>query len=180
MLRLAEGRLIATSDPGRAIAVLDSAVRLAENWGQLSVVVGALTSLTIAQWATGDWASARRTLERAHEASAAEPAQPAVVEQLAALDMRIGRDALRRARAGRDLVEDLTDRELAILRALRGPLSAREIGAEMHLSINTVKGYTKSLYRKLGVVTRDQAVHRGHDLGLTGPTGPRPSTPGGH
>lgn len=166
MLRLAEGRLIALSDPGRAIAVLDSAVRLAENWGQLSVVVGALTSLTTAQWATGDQASARRTLDRAHEASAAEPAQPAVVEQLAALDTRIGRDAVRRARAGRDLVEDLTDRELAILRALRGPLSAREIGAELHLSINTVKGYTKSLYRKLGVVTRDQAVHRGHDLGL--------------
>src|SRR3712207_8457650 len=51
------------------------------------------------------------------------------------------------------------------LRALRGPLSAREIGDEMYLSINTVKGYTKSLYRKLGVVTRADAVRRGHELG---------------
>jgi LuxR family maltose regulon positive regulatory protein len=36
----------------------------------------------------------------------------------------------------------------------------------MYLSINTVKGYTKSLYRKLGVVSRSEAVRRGHELGL--------------
>ena len=36
----------------------------------------------------------------------------------------------------------------------------------MYLSINTVKSYTKSLYRKLGVVTRADAVSRGHELGL--------------
>ena len=64
------------------------------------------------------------------------------------------------------LVEQLTDRELAILRALRGPMSAREIGAELYLSINTVKYYAKSLYRKLGVTSRADAVARGHDLGL--------------
>jgi LuxR family maltose regulon positive regulatory protein len=64
------------------------------------------------------------------------------------------------------LYEPLTDRELSILRALRGPLSARDIGAELYLSINTVKSYTKSLYRKLGVVTRADAVRRGHELGL--------------
>lgn len=47
-----------------------------------------------------------------------------------------------------------------------GPLTSREIGAELYLSINTVKGYTKSLYRKLGVVTRADAVARGRDLGI--------------
>jgi LuxR family maltose regulon positive regulatory protein len=127
---------------------------------------GGLTSLAAAQWATGDRPGARRTLDRAHEVSDAEPARPVVVRQLAELDARIGRDASRTARSRRELVEDLTDRELAILRALRGPLSAREIGGQMHLSINTVKGYTKSLYRKLGVVTRVEAVRHGHDLGL--------------
>ena len=63
-------------------------------------------------------------------------------------------------------LEPLTDRERSNLRALRGPLSARDIGAELYLSINTVKSYTKSLYRKLGVVTRADAVRRGHELGL--------------
>lgn len=47
----------------------------------------------------------------------------------------------------------MTDRELSLLRALQGPLSQREIGAELYLSVNTVKGYTKSLYRKLGAAS---------------------------
>ncbi len=64
------------------------------------------------------------------------------------------------------LPEELTDRELSILRALRGPLSAREIASELYLSINTVKGYTKSLYAKLDVASRADAVRRGHELGL--------------
>jgi LuxR family maltose regulon positive regulatory protein len=70
------------------------------------------------------------------------------------------------ARAEGSLYEELTDRELAILRALRGPLTAREIGGQLYLSVNTVKGYSKSLYRKLGVVSRPDAVRRGHQLGL--------------
>jgi DNA-binding NarL/FixJ family response regulator len=53
-----------------------------------------------------------------------------------------------------------------VLRALRGPLSRREIGAQLYLSINTVKGYTASLYRKLGVASRAEAVARGRELGL--------------
>ena len=33
------------------------------------------------------------------------------------------------------------------------------------LTRDSFKGYTKSLYRKLGVVTRADAVRRGHELG---------------
>jgi LuxR family transcriptional regulator, maltose regulon positive regulatory protein len=42
----------------------------------------------------------------------------------------------------------------------------REIGAARYLSINTVKGNTKVLYRKLGVVTRQDAVRQARALGL--------------
>jgi LuxR family maltose regulon positive regulatory protein len=166
MVRLAEGRLLADADPAAAVAVLEGAVQMARHWGQTTVLLGGLTSLAAAQWAVGDRSGARRTLDQAHGVSDSEPARPVVVRALAELESRIGRDAGRRARGLRRLTEDLTDRELAILRALRGPLSTREIGSEMHLSINTVKGYTKSLYRKLGVVTRVDAVRHGHDLGL--------------
>jgi len=166
MVRLAEGRAVAATDPATGVTVLERAVRLARHWGESTVLLAALISLATAQWASGDRSAARRTLDGAHEVSETEPARPAVVRLLAEVEARIGRDASRRARSRRDLVEDLTDRELAILRALRGPLSAREIGGEMHLSINTVKGYTKNLYRKLGVVTRVDAVRQGHDLGL--------------
>ena len=49
---------------------------------------------------------------------------------------------------------------------LPGTASQREIGAAMFLSLNTVKGYTESLYRTLDVATRQDAVLRGRRLGL--------------
>ena len=78
----------------------------------------------------------------------------------------LGRGAARTARRAGLLYEELTDRELSILRLLPGTATQREIGASLYLSVNTVKGYTKSLYRKLGVVTRQDAVEQGRELGL--------------
>jgi LuxR family maltose regulon positive regulatory protein len=46
------------------------------------------------------------------------------------------------------------------------PLNRREIGAELYLSVNTIKGYTKSLYRKLDAASRPETVRRGRQLGL--------------
>ncbi len=65
---------------------------------------------------------------------------------------------------GRDA--DLSGRELVVLRMLRGSLSERDIGRELYLSHNTVHSHTKSIYRKLGVSSRNQAVQRGLTLGL--------------
>ena len=54
-----------------------------------------------------------------------------------------------------------------MLRALATDATQREIGSSLYLSINTVKGYTKALHRKLGgVTTRQDAVQLGRDLGL--------------
>jgi DNA-binding CsgD family transcriptional regulator len=62
--------------------------------------------------------------------------------------------------------EALTDREVAVLRALQSTLSLRELSAELYLSLNTVKSYARVLYRKLDVHTRAEAVTRGRELGL--------------
>ena len=64
------------------------------------------------------------------------------------------------------LAEPLTEREVAVLRLLRGSLSLREIGQELYVSANTVKTHTQAIYRKLGVSTRHDAVERGKQLGL--------------
>jgi LuxR family maltose regulon positive regulatory protein len=85
---------------------------------------------------------------------------------LEAAEERIGRGAARAARRDGQLFEELTDRELSLLRALQGRLSQREIGTELFLSLNTVKSYTKNLYRKLGAASRAEAVQRGRELGL--------------
>ncbi|MBV9094159.1 MAG: response regulator transcription factor [Streptosporangiaceae bacterium] len=56
--------------------------------------------------------------------------------------------------------EPLTEREQKVLYLLRGTLSLREIGRELDLSVNTVKTYTRGIYRKLGVASRRDAVRR--------------------
>ena len=62
--------------------------------------------------------------------------------------------------------DPLSDRELAVLRLLSSPLSQREIGQELVLSVNTVKTHTRHIYAKLHAGTREQAVGRARELGL--------------
>ena len=60
----------------------------------------------------------------------------------------------------------LTAAELRLLPMLCTHLSFPEIAAEMFLSRYTVKSEAFSIYRKLGVSSRSQAVARSRDLGL--------------
>lgn len=64
------------------------------------------------------------------------------------------------------LVEELTDRELAVLRYLPAPMSQREIATELYVSLNTVKTHCKAIYRKLGVGDRKAAVQAARDFNL--------------
>jgi LuxR family maltose regulon positive regulatory protein len=60
----------------------------------------------------------------------------------------------------------LTTAELRLLPMLATHLSFPEIGAELFLSPNTVKSQATSIYRKLNVSSRHQAVTRCRELGL--------------
>ncbi len=60
----------------------------------------------------------------------------------------------------------LTSSELAVLRFLPSHMTNQEIADALFLSINTVKTHLRSVYRKLGVATRRQAITRGGKLGL--------------
>jgi LuxR family maltose regulon positive regulatory protein len=62
--------------------------------------------------------------------------------------------------------EELSEREIAVLRLLRTELSQREIGEALYVSFNTVKTHVKSIYRKLDVATRPDAVSRARELDL--------------
>jgi LuxR family maltose regulon positive regulatory protein len=61
---------------------------------------------------------------------------------------------------------ELSERELAVLRLLASKLSQREIAGELYVSFNTVKTHTRAIFRKLGVVSRAEAVKRARELGL--------------
>ena len=62
--------------------------------------------------------------------------------------------------------DELSERELGVLRLLASDLTQREIGRELYLSLNTVKSHTRSIFRKLGVSGREQAVARARELDL--------------
>ncbi len=76
------------------------------------------------------------------------------------------------ARRGQEpeLLEDLTESEIRVLRYLPSNLSAPEIAAEIFLSTSTVKTHMRHIYEKLGVHRRTEAVDRARDLGLLGPS----------
>ncbi|WP_280664268.1 MULTISPECIES: LuxR C-terminal-related transcriptional regulator [unclassified Kitasatospora] len=63
-------------------------------------------------------------------------------------------------------MEPLSERESEVLRQAARMLSTDEIAAELYVSANTVKTHLKSIYRKLSVTRRSEAVHRAQDLGI--------------
>ena len=81
-------------------------------------------------------------------------------------------DAIRRVHAGETLLspnvtaklaqrvtdEALTDRERAVLTLLSAGKSNRDIASEIHIEESTVKSHLKSIFTKLHVVSRTEAV----------------------
>ena len=64
------------------------------------------------------------------------------------------------------LIDELSARELDVLRLLRSDLSGPDIARELLVSLNTFRTHTKSIYTKLGVNNRREAIRRASELGL--------------
>jgi LuxR family maltose regulon positive regulatory protein len=64
------------------------------------------------------------------------------------------------------LMESLTSRELEVLELLGRHLTNKEIAAELVISPDTVKSHTISIYRKLDVRKRQEAVAKARELGI--------------
>ena len=71
-----------------------------------------------------------------------------------------------RAASTPSLVEPLSSREVTVLRYLCSRLTYREIAAALYVSLNTLKSHVRSVYRKLDVASRSEAVDAGRRLGL--------------
>ena len=70
---------------------------------------------------------------------------------------------------------ELSQREIEVLRYLSTMLTAAEIGTEMYISVNTVKAHMRSIYCKLGVSRRREAVVRATASGILGRRTPAPT-----
>ena len=64
------------------------------------------------------------------------------------------------------LVEQLTSRELEVLRMLAAGRSNQAIAAELVVAFDTVKKHVSRLLDKLGATNRTEAVARARELGL--------------
>ncbi|HEX2300266.1 MAG TPA: LuxR C-terminal-related transcriptional regulator [Pseudonocardiaceae bacterium] len=137
-------------------------------------------------YATGDSLRGRRSLDRALRLgdrdqlrlpfaactpwlrSALRSAQQLARQYLRLLEpLRIGLgESAERSRPGPLVSRQLSDRELEVLRHLAQMRTSEEIATEMYVSINTVKTHLKSIYRKLAVTRRGDAVRRAHQLEL--------------
>jgi DNA-binding NarL/FixJ family response regulator len=75
-----------------------------------------------------------------------------------------------------EMTDQLTARELQILRLVTSGASNSRIAAELWVTEQTVKFHLSNTYRKLGVANRTQAAHYAHLHGLLASTrGPDPA-----
>jgi LuxR family maltose regulon positive regulatory protein len=156
-------------------AALTAQGRLAEADDRLSLVVGlhqagspsiwlahALLLLADCRHHAGDTARAREALDLATDTLDLIP-DPGIVPALAtSLRGRLLAPTRRPAAFG----QELSEREVVVLRLLGTGLSQREIATQLYISPNTVKTHVRATYRKLGAGTRAQALRRARDLGL--------------
>jgi ATP/maltotriose-dependent transcriptional regulator MalT len=111
---------------------------------------------------------AEATLEsaRAELAELRDGGQVPVLVEAVARELR----AAKRRASHDELAESPSRAELAVLRLLASDRSVRQIGELLFLSLNTVRSHNRSIYRKLGVNTRADAVARADALGLLEPS----------
>ena len=108
--------------------------------------------------------SAAGSLKRAQRAIAefADPGRLPAIAASVAQDLASTGDGA----GNRAMMEKPSPAEIAVLRGLVSGLSRREIGAQLYISLNTVKTHTRELYRKLDATTRSEAIARAAALGV--------------
>lgn len=157
----------AHGDLDGAVADAETAIDLAERRNDTLIASLARLVLASIHHTRGERETARRLLDLVRRDL--EPLdEPGILGDRLAIARRQLR--LGQAPAGRRMfdrpVEQLTDREMALLRLLPGDLTQRELGDALHMSFNTVKTYNRQIYRKLGVSSRDDAITAARAAGL--------------
>jgi LuxR family maltose regulon positive regulatory protein len=129
------------------------------------VSVQALLESARAYIALTDPDGARAVLRQVHDVLQQRPDLGMLPNEAA--ELRVTVDTMRGAAMG---ASSLTTAELRLLPLLATHLSYPQIGERLHLSRHTVKSHALSVYRKLGVSSRSEAIERAHGFGVLGDT----------
>jgi LuxR family maltose regulon positive regulatory protein len=145
-------------DSVEARAAIERGLGMARRGGlRLDTAFGLLALLQLAI-REGERGQARDLYDRA-ERQLAACADPGMLRE------RLGRPHRTQA-PRRPVADDLSERELTVLRLMPSQLSLREIGDELYVSFNTVKTHARNIYAKLRVGGREAAVARARELHL--------------
>ncbi len=180
--------LIAQDQHDKALAILELLIEIAERYGLNGRMIKYQIFKALTCQAQGDLAQALAALE--HALALAEPegyvrifvdegepmatllrqaagrgiAVEYVGQLLAILETKDERRMTELSPSS--LVEPLSERELEVLRLLTTHLSSTEMAEELYISVHTVRYHIKSIYGKLGVHRRADAVGRARELEL--------------
>jgi len=175
-----------------ALAILQALGRAAERLGRMGIVIEILVLQTLALSLQGDMDQALDALGRA--VSLAEPeryvrvfvdegrelipllrrvgargtAPHYVLELVAAFEGFASSDigSTAGSREVQALVEPLSEREMDVLRLLNTHLNSTHMADELYIAVSTVRSHIKSIYGKLDVHSREEAVQCAQELGL--------------
>ncbi len=142
----------ALGEKDEAARSLGEALTMAEPGGFVRIFVNEGQPVAQLLHVTLDRGIAPHYIQRLLTAFSMDETQPAVSAQT------------RAPQAG--LVEPLSQRELEILQLIAQGLSNREIGKQLFLALNTIKGHNQNIYSKLQVQSRTEAIVRARALGL--------------
>jgi LuxR family transcriptional regulator, maltose regulon positive regulatory protein len=155
----------AEGDLARSETEARRALELARRGGGRLELGAALLQLAGTLHLRGAAADARRLLAEAREVIQACSDAGTMAGRLATAERALRAPGSRSERGG-EAAEELTDRELGVLRLLATDLSRREIANALYVTQNTVKTHLKGIYRKLDATSREGAVARARELGL--------------
>ena len=195
IIRIAQARILITTDkPNEAIGLLSHLEETAQSAGRMSRVIEILLLQVLARREIGDSDEAMLILAKclamaepegyvrvfldegqpmrfliAQWVAQAEPGklQNYAVRLLAAFDSEpTNPPSQENLHSSGNLEETLSQRELEVLDLIALGMTNQEIARQLIISPGTVKAHTASIYRKLDVANRTEAVARARILGI--------------
>jgi LuxR family transcriptional regulator, maltose regulon positive regulatory protein len=140
-----------------------SVVRLRPRFSYVQAHISALTLIELARVyvALSDTGGARAVLREVNDILRVRPALGFLPVRAAELQAKL--EAMQNVTVG---ASSLTTAELRLVPHLATHLTFPEIGTRLHISRHTVKTQAISIYQKLGVSSRSEAIERMRDIGL--------------